>query len=294
MYRLLYFYVYDGCGGPFISEIDEWTGNCPYDPAAIPVKLVMKPGQTIYIFWPLVDPGSRFAKDGFWFNILATYPIDGDVCENAIPLTLPVVNLFGSTHLLNKDYSYSPCSPFNNYFGGKDILYTITVEDGYLTGDIIGAYGSIHVLGACPKEELPKDLCKAFAGGPTGGHFRKKIEAGTYYVIVSNWSPPNSIDYLLNLAWEGVSSVENNDLADDLKVYPNPANDRFTIEFTGEAPAGLTLELANMSGQVVYRRETKALNHAIVEIDAGQFARGVYYLRAYNAKSLKINKIILK
>jgi len=292
--RRLYFYVYDGCGGPLIPEIDEWTGTCPYDREAVPVMLTMNPGQTIYIFWPLFYPSSPYATEGFWFNINVYYPTDGDVCENAIPLTLPVINHFGTTVGYNKDYTYSPCSAFSNYMGGKDKVYTITIEDGYLIGSILGAYASIHVLDVCPVTELTKDHCKAFAGGSNGGHFRKKIDAGTYYVIISNWPPPQTVDYLLNLSWEGISAVENDNLTSNLNVYPNPTHDKFTVGITNDAVTDLTLELVNISGQMVYRNQVKAVYSLNHEIDVSQFARGVYYLKVNNGKELKIKKVVIE
>jgi hypothetical protein len=294
-YRLVYFYVYDGCNGYLMPEVDEWTGSCPYDREAIPVWLVMNPGQTVYILLPKVYENPAYETNGYYFNINVTYPIDGDVCENAIPLTLPVVNLFGNTRGLNDDYNYSPCSPYTNYMDGNDIVYTITLpEDGYLIGDIIGAYGSIHVLDECPKVELPKDYCKAFTGGPNGGHFRKKIPAGTYYVIISNWAPPQTLDYLLNLSWEGTSAVENESLVNSLNVYPNPAHQKFIVSFNSAAENDLKMELINISGQVVYRHELKSVFSIQEEIDASGFAKGVYYLKVNTSKETVVRKVIVK
>jgi hypothetical protein len=246
-YPLLNFYVYDGCNGALIPEIDEWTGICPFDRLAVPVRTVMNAGQTIYIFWPQLYSSSPYASGGFYFTINATYFPDGAGCENAIPLTLPVINLFGNTRGMHDAYDNSPCSVFTNYMEGNDKVYTITLpEEGYLTGDIIGAYGSIHVLDQCPKTELAKDYCMAFTGGPNGGHFCRKIAAGTYFVIVSNWAPPQTLDYLLNMSWEGVSGFESDNLSNSINVYPNPARDKFTISVNNDAPTDLTLELVDI------------------------------------------------
>ncbi|MCX6225474.1 MAG: T9SS type A sorting domain-containing protein [Bacteroidia bacterium] len=293
--RRLYFFVYDGCGGRFIFHVDEWIGNCPFDrEAEPPVQLVMNAGQTIYIFWPLVYRQSPYATNGFWFNINVTYPVDGDVCENAIPLTLPVVNMFGNTRGLNDDYTYSPCSPFNKYMDGNDIVYTIALaQDGYLTGNIIGAYASIHVLDACPNVELAKYHCKAFASGPQGGQFQRKVAAGNYYVIISNWAPPQTVDFLLNLSWEDNSAVENGALMSILNVYPNPAHDQFTVAFNTDSPTDLALELVNGSGQVVYRKAIKIVYSFNDQIDASRFARGVYYIKANSSKEVKIRKVVI-
>lgn len=290
----LYLYVYSNCTGTLIGAGWETMDYCDYQGAVI-IQTVLNAGETIYIFWPRGFTNSVHPRVGFFFNIKATYPIDGDVCENAVPLTLPVINHFGNTRGLNDDYNYSPCSPFSNFMGGNDKVYTITLpEDGYLTGDITGAYGSIHILDECPKEELAKDQCKAFAGGPEGGHFRRKISAGTYFCIISNWPPPNAMDYLLNLTWEGVSVVENDQISSSLNVYPNPARDRFTVSITQEDLSDLTLELFNLSGQIVYSNQVKAVFSYQTEIDAGTLSRGVYYLKVCSGKEVNIKKIVIE
>ncbi len=294
-YRLIYFYVYLGCDGPLIPEVEEWRGLCTYDRQVVPVWVIMKAGQTIKIYFPMVNSDSPYAKNGFYFNINVTYPVDGDVCENAIPLTLPVVNHFGNTRGLQDDYNYSPCSVYPNYMDGNDKVYTVTLpEEGYLTGNILGAYASIHVLDVCPVSEITKDHCKAFVGGPNGGQFRKKIAAGTYYVIISNWAPPQTLDYLLNMSWEGVSGVTDDDLRSSLNVFPNPARDKFTVSLNCMAPADLTLDLANVSGQVVYHREIKDAYGFQEDIDVRKLPGGVYYLRVNNGRELVIKKVVIE
>ncbi|MFH0761623.1 MAG: T9SS type A sorting domain-containing protein [Bacteroidota bacterium] len=291
----LYLYGYSDCEGTLLCGGGEYMESCKYGPQAVILQKVMNAGETIYLFWPLAWPDSPHANEGFYFNIKATYPVDGDVCENAIPLRLPAVNHFGTTVGLNDDYNSSPCSPYINYMEGNDKVYTITLpDDGYLTGDIIGTYGSIHVIDVCPVEEFPKDHCKAFTGGPNGGKFRKKIEAGTYYVIISSWSPPQAIDYLLNLSFEGVSDVENDDLTSSLMVYPNPSHDRFTVAVSFDVPTELCLELVSLRGQVVYRNEIPAAYSIREEIDVSGFAKGIYYLRVNNGKELRIRKVVVE
>ena len=267
---------------------------CSYNRASSSVLTAVNGGETIYIFWPLSFPSSLHAYEGFYFNINVTYPLDGDVCENAIPLTLPVVNLFGTTVGYADDYNSSPCSPYSNYMDGNDKVYTITVADGYLIGNILGAYGSIHVLDVCPKADLTKDHCKAFVGGPNGGQFRKKIAAGTYFVIISTWAPPQTVDFLLNMSWESGAAVDNSDLMSSLSVYPNPTNGKFTVSINNPEASDMTLELVNISGQVVYRNEVKAAYSYNEDIDASSFAKGVYYLKVNDGKGVKVEKVVVQ
>jgi hypothetical protein len=287
-------YLYSDCDGTLLGDNDDMEAACVYNRASSSVQVVMEAGQTIYIFWPLEFPTALYAYDGFYFNINATYPIDGDVCENAIPLTLPVVNHFGTTVGFADDYNISPCSPFSNYMDGNDKVYSITIPyEGYLTASLLGAYGSIHVLDMCPKEELEKFHCKAFVGGPNGGQFEKKIAEGTYFVIISTWSPPQTVDYLLNMSFRG-TGVDDNALNSKLSVYPNPNTGRFTVSISNPEATDMTIELVGINGQVVYRNEVKSAYSHTEEINASTFAKGVYYLKVNDASGVKIEKVVVQ
>jgi hypothetical protein len=287
-------YVYADCEGTLIAQNDdlEWDA-CPYNRASSGVEFAMYEGETVYIFWPW-EFSSTNDDIGFYFNIDPSYPTDGDVCETAIPLTLPVVNHFGSTVEFADDYDISPCSPFSNYMDGNDKVYSIELEyEGYLTGSILGAYGSIHVLDRCPVEELEKRNCKAFASGPNGGDFEKRIQPGFYYVIVSTWAPPQTVDYLLNMSFRGLG-VDNNELMSSMKVYPNPTNGMFTVSINNTEAKDMTLELVNISGQAVYRNTVKSVYSYTEEIDASAFAKGVYYLKVNDGEEVRIEKIVVQ
>ncbi len=289
-----YMYIYDDCNGNLLAENDdlEWDA-CPYNRASSGASLAMNEGETIKIFFPWVF-SSASDDIGFYMNIEPSYPIDGDVCETAIPLTLPVVNHFGSTAKFADDYDMSPCSPYSNYMDGNDKVYSITLDvEGYLTANILGAYGSVHVLDKCPVEELEKRNCKLFTSGPNGGEATKRIQAGTYYVIVSTWAPPQTVDYLLNMSFQGLG-IDDNALTSSMKVYPNPTQGMFTVSISNAEASDLTLELVNISGQTVYRNEVKSVYSYTEEIDASSFAKGVYYLKVNDGEEVKIEKVVIQ
>ncbi|MDD4646391.1 MAG: T9SS type A sorting domain-containing protein, partial [Bacteroidales bacterium] len=291
---LFLYYKYDCNAELILGDTEEaLEPACSNNPDGVRFLTVLQKGQTIFLNWPTV-PNSPHNNDGFYFNILATYPIDGDVCDNAIPLTLPVINLFGTTNGYSDDYDYSPCSQSINYMDGNDKVYTVTLPaEGYLTGSIIGAFGAIHVLDVCPAEQLEKNHCKAFAYGAQGGQFRKKLPAGSYYVIIANNPPPQTMDFLLNLSWEGVSGVENDNLMSHINVYPNPTSDKFTIEISNDEATDLSLELVTISGQIVYSKKVKSVYSFQEEIAADDFSKGIYYLKVSNGRELQIKKVVV-
>jgi len=79
-----------------------------------------------------------------------------------------------------------------------------------------------------------------------------------------------------------VSSVEEN-IADAVSVYPNPANDMFTVANA----EGATIVVVNSLGQVVASIENAASNQTI---DASNFANGTYFVKV-NESVIKINVV---
>ena len=87
-----------------------------------------------------------------------------------------------------------------------------------------------------------------------------------------------------------------NDIALENKfnVYPNPANDRFTVSIDNIKSIDMTLQLVNISGQIVYRNELKNIQTQNVEINSRNFAKGIYYLRVNDEAGVKVTKVIIQ
>lgn len=81
---------------------------------------------------------------------------------------------------------------------------------------------------------------------------------------------------------DGPTAVEEN-AASAVSVYPNPANDMFTVANV----EGATIEVVNALGQVVSRIENANANQTI---NASNFANGTYFVRV-NAEVIKINVV---
>ncbi|MEA1876480.1 MAG: T9SS type A sorting domain-containing protein [Bacteroidota bacterium] len=287
-------FVYSDCQGTLISSGSEllWD-SCAFTKLSFSEVIPMIEGETVKLFFAGWT-GSPNIDTGFFFNIVPDYPKEGDVCESAIPLTLPVVNHFGTTLGFYDDYDMSPCNLYQNYMSGNDKVYSITLEnEGYLTGGIIGSYGSIHILDKCPREELDRSHCKAYTSGPFGGEFEQRILAGSYYVIISTLSPPKAVDYLLNMNFRSLGTDDDLSLS-SMQVYPNPTDGMLTVSINNTELKDITIELLNTSGQIVYRNEVKNAYNYIEEIDVSAFRPGVYYLRINNGEEVKIEKLFVQ
>jgi len=298
-----YMYIYSDCEGTLLGENDDLEENaCPYNRSSSGLILALNEGETIKIFFPWAF-ASAMDDAGFYFHIIASYPIvGGDVCETAIPLTLPVVNLVGTTVGFEDDYDLSPCSPLSNYMDGNEIVYRISLEtDGDLTGNIIGAYGSIHVLDVCPTEELQESNCKGFVGGPNGGEFTTHIDAGDYYVIVSTWAPPQTVDYVLNMSFDGAGSTPGSPpgggILDNIEfnVYPNPSTGYFTIQGGVKSEGPTVIKITNVLGQIVYDQQVSIpVGNFIHEVNLTDPKAGMYFLTIRNGTDVYHHSIMME
>ena len=83
----------------------------------------------------------------------------------------------------------------------------------------------------------------------------------------------NGIDDNCNkLIDEGVAIDET--IINNIKIYPNPANDILNIDYSGNLPA--TLEVISMQGQIIF---ANYVNASFVIINVKEYAPGIYLLK---------------
>ena len=123
----------------------------------------------------------------------------GDTCDDPLALTLPVVAMAGTSVGFADDYSYTGSS----YMNGIDIVYSFSIpETGSISGDIVDPgyqYSGMFVLADCPDAA---GVAIAMGTGSSGGSFANvPINAGDYFLVVSNWPTPNEFTYTFNLTF---------------------------------------------------------------------------------------------
>jgi hypothetical protein len=91
----------------------------------------------------------------------------------------------------------------------------------------------------------------------------------------------NTIDYIM-----GIDAIQNN----DLKIYPNPANDKIVVEVSYQNPSvNNKLSIFDIHGQLLMQKQIDKLK---TEIDISELARGIYFLRIENRSELYVRKFI--
>ncbi len=77
-----------------------------------------------------------------------------------------------------------------------------------------------------------------------------------------------------------------------LTVYPNPALNMVTIEFNGVNAGKYILQVTDVTGKVLLKKESIALiGNNIVELDVSHYATGMYFISVTNEKGKQIVKL---
>ncbi|HBS86565.1 MAG: hypothetical protein A2W91_20305 [Bacteroidetes bacterium GWF2_38_335] len=146
----------------------------------------------------------------------------GAFCDNPIPLTLPAVAVTGTTDGFGDNYGSdlggNPCG--DSYLNGDDIVYEFTVDGaGTLVGDMTSpdTWIGMMIYDGCPNVAGTNCINAATNSGSSVSFADVAIGPGTYYVIISSWPSPQSIDFTFNLAFTPLPQ----DLA---VVFPDTAN----------------------------------------------------------------------
>ncbi|MBK7667486.1 MAG: T9SS type A sorting domain-containing protein [Sphingobacteriaceae bacterium] len=85
--------------------------------------------------------------------------------------------------------------------------------------------------------------------------------------------------------------ITNYALANNVHIYPNPANDLLNIDLNGLSKTETNIEILNTLGQVVY--ETKALNQHLV-VNTTDLAGGVYIVNIkQNNNVIAVKKVVI-
>lgn len=88
------------------------------------------------------------------------------------------------------------------------------------------------------------------------------------------------------------TSIENIDLEDIAKIYPNPSNGLINIEFETPNKSSIEIEIRNLTGQrVLYKKLTT--EQTIEKIDCSNFPNGVYTINIISKDKIQTQKLIL-
>ncbi len=136
-----------------------------------------------------------------------------------------------------------------------------------------------------------------------GGVFLENIDSdveGSTYI----WSIPNHLvldtDYSIRVESSldpsyfddsGVFEITLQVLAN---IYPNPANNQFTVQFNEEVNDTFELELTNRFGLPIYRTTVNTGGTKSLNVNTYDLPDGVYFLRMKSSNYIATEKIVIK
>jgi hypothetical protein len=161
---------------------------------------------------------------------------------------------------------------------GTEFGVFATENGGTTWVNVSGAFGNVPVYDMQQNWRTWNEGCKRPG----------EIYLGTHGAGI--WSS----DAFLNLP--GSDNLAKDKFIPNLKLYPNPVSESGMIEFELEENGDVTLQIFNLSGQVV--REVKANNlnagKNLLAFDAQDLSKGTYILRLTSGTLSETTKFIKK
>ncbi len=107
----------------------------------------------------------------------------------------------------------------------------------------------------------------------------------------------NSIPNQAILAGETIATgINENSFASSINLFPNPANDYFTITL-GSSKKNVEVAIADITGKIIpiaIGNTTTANETNKIEMNTGEFAEGIYIVKIQSGESIATKKIIIK
>lgn len=231
-----------------------------------------------YTLGPATSGTTFFVKYDSTGNVLWAKQEDG--CGASVA-TDASGNLYSAGGFSSSSTTFGSTTLVNAGFGPPDYWQDVVIVKYDSAGNVLWALGAGGALG---------DVAQSVATDASGS----LLVAG-YFISSSITFPPQ---VLTNAAtWNSdmfvakfdttFSGVAINELSnsDNVSIYPNPSNGKFTINVKGE------LEIYNVLGEKIYH---STITSPKSEIDLSEKAKGIYFLQLQSAEKTYSQKLIIQ
>jgi len=114
---------------------------------------------------------------------------------------------------------------------------------------------------------------------------------GWYWVRVSNEYGCEDVDSVYLHLTTTVRDFSGQPVL--LKVYPNPADNMFTLEMEFTSNENVTIELMDAGSRCIESRYLKGSSRFTTRFDVTKLPAGIYFLRIYNSHLMHIEKVVI-
>lgn len=97
-----------------------------------------------------------------------------------------------------------------------------------------------------------------------------------------------------NVTIDNFTSVDENELNENLAIFPNPNNGVFTIELTGEGMGQVNVKVYDLTGTLVHQESGMNANDGFSSrIDLSNFPQGMYFVKVSHNNGSAVRKFLL-
>jgi len=133
-----------------------------------------------------------------------------------------------------------------------------------------------------------------FSGTVNGSTpFGSLFSDGTYMYGMTNTGGTNNKGTIFKMNPAGMGIAEN-DLQNELTVYPNPTSGKFNLAISQLANLKMnSIEICNMIGECIYRSTDCQINSSSnCQIDLSEAKNGIYFLQVKTSEGIAVKKIV--
>ena len=240
-------------------------------------------GDTLHI------GSSSYYSPGLYFDVFTT----SQGCDSIIYTNLAVQPITTNSQTITLCHGDSVIIGSNTYNnsgiyvdtitsdGACDSILTTNIESSFVNGIIINNNNELEV-------NVTSGVIENYiwSTGDTSST-TSLVSNGIYWCVMSDINGCTSdtlfYNYFVN------SNLNENNL---LSIYPNPTNGEINVSFFNNIESNL--EIINLLGKIIYRKNINEYGKQIVTIDLSEFSNGIYILELKNEKGIINEKIILK
>jgi hypothetical protein len=79
-----------------------------------------------------------------------------------------------------------------------------------------------------------------------------------------------------------------------IRIYPNPAEERITLEWYGNNPTNLDIEIIDMRGMTVYRNSYRSIVKLQKKIELQHLSDGIYMLKIRTNEGISVSWLVVQ